>query len=596
MFGPTDRRPINYLGVIMMKIKSICLIVSLSMSTIGYTQSPADFQLVGEQSQVWQRNIQPTDDLKYGPTPADAINLAIADMGTLSDQDRPFQRYIWIPDGDDLKESLVNYAVNLAASRASIIVHPAVVADGRLLRYDLRALAPASKDYAQIHALWEQLAFEPYFHITKSNFDAIPVNATILDNRPDDPTGSIRYIMGDQLFFKGATGQVFSFNKGRWAKQNEIPVQRIVTYGSHVGLEQGVMLQGLSKSNAAVVRYDFFIVKTLTSADGGMYYQFAGIEKEPSEGTAQEAFFNSLGASEQLVQQLRSDQRIAMFRSNVTGKPRRIDAFYGVSVRPGSGTGLITMTHDTVDNDVDPRSDPIRNLLNINDQAREVIAEKPNGMHIFALFDGEGALQDEVPPNIAVDHTVPQPYTRRIQSAISCIRCHGPDNGLKPFRNEVQIMLSGLLDAFGDTSSSSSVPDQLDRLAGLYAGDLQKPINRARDDYNDAVYRATGGMGVVEASAQLSNVFSDYIYTQIDAFRACYELGYLVPSDQAAYYLSQLLPPLPTDELGISPEDPVIGALKAGLKVNRLQWEQVYADAAFRVLQTRKSQENISRE
>ena len=69
-----------------------------------------------------------------------------------------------------------------------------------------------------------------------------------------------------------------------------------------------------------------------------------------------------------------------------------------------------------------------------------------------------------------------------------------------------------------------------------------------------------------------------------------------MPSDQAAYYLSQLLPPLPTDELGISPEDPVIGALKAGLKVNRLQWEQVYADAAFRVLQTRKSQENISRE
>jgi hypothetical protein len=580
----------------MLKIRSaICLSFFLTI-TIAQAQSPTDFQLVGDQYPVWQRNIQATNQLEYGPTPADAISIAVADMGKLLEGDRPFQRYIWIPDGDDLKESLVNYAVNLAASRASIIIHPVVVADGRLLRYDLRALAPTAEDYAQIHALWEELAFEPYFHITKSNFDAIPVDATILDNRQDDPIGAIRYQFNNQLFYKGATNQLFLFDNGEWVKQNEIPIQRVVTYGSHVGLEQGVILQGLSKSNAAVVRYDFFVVKTLTSADGGMYYQFAGIEKEPEKGTAQEAFLNSLGASEQLVQQLRSDQRVAMFRSNVTGKPRRIDAFYGVGVRPGSGTGLITMTHDSVDNDVDPRSDPIRNLLNLNDQAREVIAEKPNGLHIFALFDGKGALQNEVPPNIAVDHTIPQPYTGRLQAAISCIRCHGPDSGLKPFRNEVQIMLSGLLDVFGDVSSASSVPDQLDRLAGLYAGDLQKPINRAKDDYNDAVYRATGGMGVVEASAQLSNIFSDYIYTQIDAFRACYELGYLVPSDQATYYLNQLLPPLPTDELGISPEDPVIGALKSGLKVNRLQWEQVYADAAFRVLQTRKSQENINEE
>jgi len=51
-----------------------------------------------------------------------------------------------------------------------------------------------------------------------------------------------------------------------------------------------------------------------------------------------------------------------------------------------------------------------------------------------------------------------------------------------------------------------------------------------------------------------------------------------------------MLPPLQQDIVGISPEDPIIGALKAGLKVNRNQWEGVYADAAFRALQTRKIQ------
>ena len=68
-----------------------------------------------------------------------------------------------------------------------------------------------------------------------------------------------------------------------------------------------------------------------------------------------------------------------------------------------------------------------------------------------------------------------------------------------------------------------------------------------------------------------------------------------IPID-ASKYLIQLLPPLPSDQLGISPEDPIIGALKSGLKVNRYQWEQVYPDAAFRALQTRKiAQEKINK-
>ena len=51
---------------------------------------------------------------------------------------------------------------------------------------------------------------------------------------------------------------------------------------------------------------------------------------------------------------------------------------------------------------------------------------------------------------------------------------------------------------------------------------------------------------------------------------------------KATEALNFLLPPLPADELGISPEDPIIGALRAGLSVNRLEFEQAYADMAVR--------------
>lgn len=581
----------------MYKMKSIrSTILTIAILSLFFlmpkirAQEP-DFSLVGPTSRAWQRPVPNVTEMLYGPSPADAVAYAVADIAKMPAADQPFQRYVWIPDGDPQKIAVVKYAVNLAASKASVLISPTVVCEGRLVRWDMRSLAPQSSEYATLHALWEELAFEPYFHITKTTADALPTNSVQIESRVDDPPGSLRFKVGEQLFYESPDNEFFILQGGSWSKrQTQIEVQRVATYGSHVGLEQAVLLQGLSQSNAAIVRYDFMLVRMLSSIDGGMYYRFAGINPKPSKGTAQDAFLASLGADENLVQQLRSDQRAAMFRSGVTGKPRRIDAFYGVGVRPGNGTGLITMTHDIADNDVDPRSDPVRNLLNLKDQAREIIAAKPNGLHIFALFNSQGALQDEVPPNIARDHNVPSPHTARLQAAISCIRCHGPESGLKPFENEVQTMLSGLLDVFGDVSSKDQIPDQLDRLAGLYSGDLGKPLRRERDDYNDAVYLVTGGMTVAQVSSKLSDIYGDYVYREIGAFEACYELGYLVPRDQAAYYLSQVLPPLQQDIIGISPEDPIVGALKAGLKVNRYQWEQVYPDAAFRALQTRKAQ------
>ena len=551
-----------------------------------------DFSLIGPTSQAWQHPIPDVLEMAYSPSPSDAIAHAVIDIAMVLEADQPFQRYIWIPDGDKQKIAVINYAVNLAISKASTLVSPAIVADGRLVRWDIRSLAPQDNEYAILNVLWEDLAFEPYFHITNTTATSIPTNSVQVESLADDPPKSLRFKVGGELFYKSPSDEFYVLQNNVWEKKKpEIDAQKIAVYGAHTGLEQSVLLQGMTKSNAAIVRYDFFLFKVLSTIDGGMYYRFAGIEPKPAQGTAQEAFLQSLGTSQELVEQLRSDQRAAIFRSNVTGKPRRIDVFYGVNVRPSSGVGLITMTHDMGDDDVDHHSDPIRNLLSLKSQSHEVIATKSNGMHIFALFDSNGGLRNEVPSKIARDHMIPSPYTARLQAAIGCIRCHGPDEGLKPFKNEVQTMLSGLMDIFEDESSKDSIPNQLDRLAGLYAGDLEKPLRRGRDDYSDAVFLATGGMSIPQVSLKLSDIYGDYVYREIGAFEACHELGYLVPQDEADYYLNQILPPLQLNANGIGPEDPIIGALKSGLKINRYQWEQVYPDAAFRAFQTRKTQE-----
>lgn len=564
-------------------ISLVCILTSSS-----YAQNKPNFDLItGPNLAANNKQILAV------PGPVDAVALAVGDLGKLSRDSQPFQRYIWIPNPSKAKIGAISYAMNLSCSRSSVIIKPTILGNGQLLRWDLRTLAPRDNDIAEMIALWEEFQFEPYFHIIKTAADALPTNAVAVKPDVADPPGSIRFKIDDQLWFRSPSKTYFLWDGNNWIVTEptfRFSNQKVSTYGSHCGIEQSVILQGLTQSNAAIVRYDYFITKALSTVDG-MYYKFAGISANPKNGkTAQSAFLASVGASETLVASLRSDQRAAMFRSNVTGKPRRIDAFQGVGVRPGSGTGLITITHDVDDDNVDPRSDPIRNLIDFKDDAREVIAEKPNGLHIFALFDGNGRLQLYAPDSVVKDHTVPVPHTARLQPAISCIRCHGPHDGYQPFSNDVQKMLSGLLDVFGDLNSSQTIPDTLDRLAGLYAGDLGRPLRRGRDDYSSAVFLATNGMDVPSTSAAVANIYGNYNYQLVDATTACFELGYQVPHSQAVGYLNQLLPPLQQDAVGISPEDPIIGALKAGLEVNRYQWEQVYADAAFRSLQTRKAQ------
>lgn len=537
----------------------------------------------------------PIKEISSVPTPAIAMQLVVADLTTLPEESRPWQRYIWFPEPDEKKIAAISFAVNTAVSKASTIVQPRKLFGGQLISYDLRLLAPREREYTELFNIWERLATEPYFHIVSDPSNLLPANAVAIESNPLDPVGSIRFKLNEELWYKSPAGRFFNWSGSEWVLSAELGVnQSAVTYGAHTNLVNATLVQGMTGVNASVVRYDYFLVKILSTLDGGLYYDLAGLRQMEAEAkqrkvSTQQVLLESLGADEQLVAKLRSDQRVAIFKSGVTGKPRRLDIFAGVGVRASSGTGFISITHDVSDDTQGQQFDPIRNLLDFQDDARELIAEKPNGLHVFALFDGKGQLQDSAPDNVVKDHTIPQPNTARLQSAISCIRCHGPEEGWRSFNNDVQTLLSGTLDVFDDLRGGFDVPDTLDRLAGLYSGNLSKPIRRARDDYSDAVFIATSGMSVPEVSSTVANIYREYYYDLVDAKKACYELGYKVPENQSLQQLRQILPPLRSDELGISPEDPIIGALKAGLAVQRYQWEQVYADAAFRVMQSQLS-------
>src|SRR5262249_12782938 len=141
-----------------------------------------------------------------------------------------------------------------------------------------------------------------------------------------------------------------------------------------------------------------------------------------------------------------------------------------------------------------------------------------------------------------------------------------------------------------------SVADTLDRLDGLYGGDLElKVLPRARADLSEAVLRAAGPSKkskdqtdiTVILGEQLGAEYARQNYDMIDAATVVRDLG-IGPEKAAVAQLGKLLPPVNILVDGIRPEDPRIGALLVGLSINRVEYDLVYSVIAARVAARRK--------
>lgn len=583
----------------------------------------------------------PEEPAKLLQTPDDAVRAALADAALLPPYDLPFTRYLWVPDGDKRSLRTASLALNYV-SRASAIYRPFPAAAGHLIRVDLRMYAPRDNDLKEWLGLWEELSFDPAFSllITRDTVDfvgkelleSIPrrtLRTTVTRTRKVKKSAQEKDSQGRPLYWAGDRSRPVLIEievEERYEEQVEkrvFPLESgfdvVRVNAPHIDPVRYARLQLLLGTTAPVVEHRYFKTRVLTTIKdkkvfaqvfGGLYYDFRGVKKaqdvlgKDTKATDLDLYFENLGignikageTADKLFDRLRSDQRLAVFRSGVTGKPREVSMFHTPADKEGGGWGAIT--GDIKDGDIDIGDRSYANLLNPRRAARESIFPAANGFPVFGLFNDKGALQDEVPPDVAVDFTIPAPHTRRLQAAIGCIRCHGTDgsDGWKPLTNDVKKLLKEL-DLFGDLSDKGFRAtgvnyDVLDRLAGLYAGNFDKNLRRARDDMAEVTLRATGPWDESQdqadaakvASTRLSDEYSGYNYDLIDAHEALKELGLQVPKAQAAAYFKALLPPDLRADVGVGyiPEDPRIGALRAGLSINRADWSLAYSFAADR--------------
>lgn len=386
--------------------------------------------------------------------------------------------------------SVVGFVAN-SLSRNERIVRPEVVegSHGRLLRLSLAR-------YGWPGELWEALAGQdPYWHLRTQVID------------PESKR-----------------------------------TREVYTDGGWVDLTASGELRRMTGSGGAVLRADFFVARTATTARGGLYYEFAGIPATERE------FFEGLGVDLTTIGRLRADAGANVIRSRVTRKMRRV-------VRRQGPLGGAWQTYDVERNTAE--RDPIRNPLAFVYDASEHIAAKRNGLHVFALYDRKGALQRTVPDVIAKD-LADAHGDGIVVPMLSCVRCHVED-GIRGVRNDQARLLERGVELFAEQKADA------DRLAAFYLDGLNRPVDRDREDYAEAVAEATGGWSARETAAGLDRVYRRYATDLVTDGQAAREVGVDVESFGRAVGAST---------------DAVLLGLSAGIEVQREQWEAAFAEAA----------------
>lgn len=314
-------------------------------------------------------------------------------------------------------------------------------------------------------------------------------------------------------------------------------VTTVYTDAGHVGLEAAKQLRDMTGSGGAIVRADWFVFRAMATSH---YYNLAGVP-DTSDG-----WYKSLGIDPKVIVELRANRGANIFRSGVTHKPRRLSRWTGP-------LGASWQTYDSRD-DGRVETDPLRNpTFGGEYDASEHIAVKPNGLHLFGLYDGKGRRVDSVPDDIAKDDS-DAAGDGRLVAAASCIRCHA-ESGLRPFANDLKSLTESGVDI--------ALPAREVEALAAFNRDLTKQLERDRDDYDTAIRQATGGkLTAKELPAAFAKVIRDYAYEQVSQGQALRELG------------AETLAPL------LASNDPYVLAVGLGKQVNRVQYDQSFAEMA----------------
>lgn len=590
----------------------LAIVVSLLIGQVGGASPPLE-KIPTPTEIVW--------------TPIEAVTAAAADLATIPADDQPHQWYLWVRTPKDETLDAMAYALNTAVSASGLALRAKTVAEGRLLRLDLREWLPDddrtdSDEIGKPRRRFEQIVagyVDPYFYVSAGSLQdtgavITSVNPVKLLNLVTGavpakwPPEVIRELPGGRIeirtepyTYKGdryTAATCTRANYDRAVKEKEgnggrnggtdaagTDSPRFSPVIIAEAADAATTLQTLTGRLVPIVEAERWLVQSLSTIDGGIYYKLRGFDDVlTGKRLNREQWLELWGAN---LDPERQTELVGQWRSGVTFQPRRAVFGVGNNIRQSTSYPLVVLTEDIAEGTFDPAKHPIYSLGDsFRHDAVEAIASQSNGFHAYALFDGAGVLVDEAPPEIAADRTALSGSTR-LQPAISCIRCHEPYDGWHPMPNHVQTLLGDRvkqwrLKPLAEIGEKGDQFAQLVRIAEKYSGDLAKPLQLARDSHHAAIYDVTGGRSGKATGESVKRIYNAYALEPITPAKACLELGVRCDEDVAKDVFLSLLPPQDVDALGMALEDPAIQTIRLygaspRFVVDRLTWEANYS-------------------
>lgn len=547
----------------------------------------------------------PQPPLERIAAPVDAATLAATDLNSYASNEQKFIRYVWIPPWVSNGYAIASQFLNEVVSRNSVIVPAALVSrnDVHLIRVDFRQYAPDPRDQRDLIQVWERLE-SVYFPFKSAAVDVFGKEFEVRFRYTNGKTFTKRCALvaleGDTAFVRySAKYPLHSVKKSQVIGLNDFNAVTLQNRQlAHLGTT-GQLLPDLTGSAVPIIRLDVLLRQGYTSIDTnqfkGLYYDFMGMS-----AVTKGSLYSFLGANPRKT----NTTKIALIKSQVTGKPRIVEYFYGNRVRPQSGTGLIAETYDTNDEHRGINwQDDIQRFIDTA-VASEVIFERANGTHGYAIFANQ-QLVDSAPDVVAANRKIPQPHTTSLAAGIGCIYCHSRPHGTSgwirahndlkdqlEFSSEFRAFIEQqeLLGAFDSIQGVKRVLSFRQRLGDVFRDDFQRveefaaqfftddinPAQKGQLDYERAIRQATF-VDVEVAGQAILSMWDHYEYDLVTPYVALRDIGFTTDGDPVLGLQKVMGVP-------VGYEDPVFSALKIGKPTDRGTWERKYPLVAERTV------------
>lgn len=400
----------------------------------------------------------------------------------------PFSvRVLWLQNTSARLVAGARYVPNATISRTDRGVTLPEFDDGHFVAVDLLQMSRNFAEFVELAGLFEAFAdLDFYGHERNQLVEALVVaspctleaGGKVLCSVP----AGFQVNAGDgnspwvAMSFAGHSGYV---------RRSQLKLVKIAPFAAHLAAEM-LEIQALTGSRAAFLRADDFVRLAYSQVDEGQYYALLGIDGLDLKGV-----MAKYGAPVAELDQFNPFNWGAIETSRVANERAYVLA-PAINAAPGRSRNFFGLTFDfRNDNRAD---DPLGNLFffvnsssaGIFDQrfdAGEGIFILPNGFPVGILYNGQGALQDVAPQEIATD-PLDRTVHHQLQAGISCHRCH--DTWWKDAGNSIRWRINNGLDRGGiyginDPRFAGQTQEQVfGKLVGAYGATINPTLDESR--------------------------------------------------------------------------------------------------------------------